>query len=420
MHIEIFCKALDQGIDLNVGDTMSPTEQIISENLTRFRLARRYSQAKLARMSGISIGAYQKIEKGQSVPRVDTLQNIASALGLNLMDMVEQVPKLSEVRFRSQKKLKIRDEILVQVGRWLRDFNYLEELLKDNVPYVFGDLSERVSQQSAIDGQESAQKAALEAREAAGLDSDEPVLDICGLLETKGVKVLPMAKASTEFFGLAVGTADGGPAVIVNTWDRIPVERWIFSSCHELGHLILHLQSFIVKDENENPNEENEANVFASHFLMPDHAFAKYLKQSRGLSLVDRVLKIKRIFGVSYKTVLMRLLENGLTDNSIWGRFQSQYQRQYGKTLKLKDEPKGIYSDQFAKSLSHTDERFKEPSKLDRSDFMEDRLRGLVRKALEENKITLSRAAEILGLDITSMKEEVAAWNFDVDGKLVA
>jgi predicted HTH domain antitoxin len=51
---------------------------------------------------------------------------------------------------------------------------------------------------------------------------------------------------------------------------------------------------------------------------------------------------------------------------------------------------------------------------------MEDRLRGLVRKALEENKITLSRAAEILGLDITSMKAEVAAWNFDVDGKLVA
>ena len=113
MHIEIFCKALDQGIDLDVGNTMSPTEQIISENLTRFRLARGYSQAKLARMSSISIAAYQKIEKGHSVPHVDTLQNIASALGLNLMDMVEQVPTLSGVRFRSQKKLKIRDEILV-------------------------------------------------------------------------------------------------------------------------------------------------------------------------------------------------------------------------------------------------------------------------------------------------------------------
>lgn len=399
---------------------MSATEQIISENLTRFRLACGFSQVKLAGMAGISVAAYQKIEKGQSVPRVDTLQNIASALGLNLMDMVEQVPTLSDVRFRSQKRLKIRYEILVQVGRWLRDFNYLEELLKADVPYVFADLSERVSPQSSIDDQKRAQKVAIEAREAAGLDSDEPVLDICGLLETRGVKVLPMAKASTGFFGLAVGTADGGPAVIANTWDRIPVERWIFSACHELGHLILHLQSFILKDENENPNEENEANVFASHFLMPDSAFAKYLKQSRGLSLVDRVLKIKRIFGVSYKTVLMRLLDNGLTDNSIWGRFQSQYQRQYGKTLKLKDEPKGIHTDQFAKSFSHTDERFKEPSKLDRSDFMEDRLRGLVRKALEEDKITVSSAAEILGLDITSMKAEVAAWNFDVDGKLVA
>ncbi|MCL5124988.1 MAG: XRE family transcriptional regulator [Deltaproteobacteria bacterium] len=399
---------------------MGVTEQIISENLTRFRLARGYSQARLAHMSGISVAAYQKIEKGQSVPRVDTLQNIASTLGLNLMDMVEQVPTLSGVRFRSQKKLKIRDEILVQVGRWLRDFNYLEKLLNDKAPYVFGDLSERVSQQVSIDDHDRVRKAAREAREAAELDIEEPILDICGLLESKGVKILPLSKASTEFFGLAVGTADGGPAVIVNTWDRIPVERWIFSACHELGHLILHLESFIVKDENENPKEEYEANIFASHFLMPDDAFAKYLKQSRGLSLVDRVLKIKRIFGVSYKTVLMRLLENGLTDNSIWGRFQSQYQRQYGRTLKLKEEPKGIHSDQFARSLSPAEECSKEPSKLDRSDFMADRLRGLVRNALEEDKITVSRAAEILGLDITSMKAEVAAWNCDIDGKLVA
>jgi Zn-dependent peptidase ImmA (M78 family) len=371
-------------------------------------------------MAGISVAAYQKIEKGQSVPRVDTLQNIAAALGLNLMDMVEQVPVLSDVRFRSQKKLKIRDEILVKVSRWLRDFNYLEKLLKDKVLYVFDHLSERISQQSFVDGKERAPIAALEAREAAELDFEEPVLDICGLLEANGVKVLPIAKASTEFFGLAVGISDGGPAVIVNTWDRIPVERWIFSACHELGHLILHLGSFNLKDEREDTGEENEANVFASHFLMPDEAFTKYLKQSRGLSLVDQVLKIKRIFGVSYKTILIRLLQKGLTDNSIWARFQSQYQRQYGRTLKLKEEPKAISSDQFAKSVSGADERFKEPSKLDRSDFMEDRLRGLVRKALEENKITVSRAAEILGLDVASMKEELAAWTLDVDGKLVA
>jgi hypothetical protein len=33
--------------------------------------------------------------------------------------------------------------------------------------------------------------------------------------------------------------SDGGPAVVVNVWGRLSVERWIFTAAHELGHLMI-------------------------------------------------------------------------------------------------------------------------------------------------------------------------------------
>ncbi len=78
------------------------------------------------------------------------------------------------------------------------------------------------------------------ARRAVGLESGEPVRNVSRLIEENGVKLLLMETARDSFFGLSVGKRDGGPAVVVNTWDRISVERWIFTAAHELGHLLLH------------------------------------------------------------------------------------------------------------------------------------------------------------------------------------
>ncbi|MDD9984029.1 MAG: ImmA/IrrE family metallo-endopeptidase [Gammaproteobacteria bacterium] len=68
--------------------------------------------------------------------------------------------------------------------------------------------------------------------------------------------------------------AGRGPAVVVNTWDRISVERWIFTAAHEFGHLLLHPDENR-RDATELPVQaEREADVFASEFLMPETAFA--------------------------------------------------------------------------------------------------------------------------------------------------
>src|SRR4029079_8029249 len=97
--------------------------------------------------------------------------------------------------------------------------------------------------------------------------------------------------------------------IAVNTWDRISVERWIFTGAHELGHLVLHLGDYEVDRKEEEARQEREANLFASHFLMPPEVFRKEWSETYGMSFVARVFKVKRMFRVSYRTVLFRLAE---------------------------------------------------------------------------------------------------------------
>ena len=75
-----------------------------------------------------------------------------------------------------------------------------------------------------------------------------------------------------------------------NVWNGFPLSVDL-SAVHELGHL-LHLDSFDV--EEEDPQEEKEANLFAANFLMPEEVFLKEWEEAKGLPLIDRVMKVKR------------------------------------------------------------------------------------------------------------------------------
>jgi len=377
---------------------------IIGANLRRVREAKGLSQAHLAELAGISRVAYRNIENGSATPKVSTLQNIADGVGVKLQDLLVPVRTLKRVRFRASKKMNSRDSIITEVARWLDDFNDLEKLLNDHNNYRFENLAQKLSTMN--DGLARAEYAAKEARKVLNLNCKEPIRDIAGLLESAGIKVYPISLASDGFFGLSFAGEEGGPAIIVNVWERISVERWIFSAAHELGHLLLHLDTYNIDEIVENGDQESEANIFASHFLMPDEAFKSEWDDTYGLPFVDRVLKIKLIFQVSYKTVLYRLSESA--GNSIWGKFQSSYKLKTGKTLRIKDEPEALLPDKFMQAPESL--RSQEPHSISSSHFVENRLYRLVRQAIEKDEITMSRGAEILRKNLEDMRNVVSSW----------
>lgn len=372
----------------------------IGSNLRRLRAGQGLTQADVATAAGITRLAYRNLETGLSLPRTETLQALARALDVGVQDLVTPVPELRSVRFRSFQRLNTREQILFEVGRRLRDFNELEEILGERIAPRLGSLG---------GGDLTAEDTATAIRKRFGLGPGEPVRDLCGLLEANGIKVLPLRVASDAFFGLSVAVADGGPAIAVNVWERISVERQIFTAAHELAHLMLHLEDYDVVQKDEEKRQEREANLFAAHFLMPQEVFAREWEDTRGMALVDRVLKVKRMFRVSYRTVLYRLTETGAFGPEIWRRFQAEMKRRTGRTLLKEDEPEALATDAFRASFPEPS-RAGEPEDLSPADFMEDRLFRLVRRAVERDEITLARGAEILALSVEEMRQLAASW----------
>jgi Zn-dependent peptidase ImmA (M78 family)/DNA-binding XRE family transcriptional regulator len=377
-------------------------------NLHRLRLARGLSQDKLAQAAGISRIAYINIERRQSEPRADTVRALAKALQVRVPELLVDAPTLKRVRFRSLKRLKRREQVLVEVGQKLRDFVELENQLKATDCKNFDALRAVASKAR----QQGIPAVAAAMRSHFGLTENEPVHDICGLLEHQGIKVLSVNIATDAFLGLSVSEEDGGPAVVVNTWDRLPVEHWIFSAAHELAHLLLHLQAYKVDEEMEDKDEERDADAFASHFLMPDAVFRREWEDTVGLPLFDRVLKVKRVFRVSWRTVLYRLTEELSDPNQrkrLWIHFANAYQQRNSKVLLKMDEPEGVGVDAY-RALSDLHKAGPEPAGMDRHDFQGDRLWRLVRQATMGGEITLARGAEILGIKLNDMRDLAESW----------
>ncbi len=379
-------------------------ESYVGVNLRRLRHARALTQATMAARAGISRAAYCNIEAGRAEPRVATLQALAAALGAPIAEVVAPARALTAVRFRSHSRLRAREHILTHAARWLADFNALEELVGDIPDNRLPDVS--VSGLASCD---AAAQAADQVRRAFGLGASEAVRDLCGLLEAHGIKVGAFPVASQGFFGLSVAPSDGGPAIVVNTWDRISVERWIFTAAHELGHLVLHLADYHVAQTEELDEHEDHADAFASAFLMPDGVFWSEWDETYGLPFIERVLKVKRIFRVSYQTVLYRLAQTKACTGNVWRRFQLEYQARYPGRLRRADEPQALPEGAFRASAQEP-AAAKEPERLSRFDFPGDRLSRLVRRAVEQGQISLGRGAEILGHSMQEMRELSASW----------
>lgn len=364
----------------------------LSANIKRYRSKKNLTQQDLSELSGISLPAIKNIERKKSLPRTNTLLVLSKVLDCRLQDLVKPVMELSSVRFRARKKMNRREQVLSQVSKWLNDFSFLESLLSDREEYKFDIIIQSRKKRSP-------KEFAEEARKVLGLKEDEPIHDICGLIESCGIKLLALPYSSDAFNGLSVGADDQGPAIIINTWERISIERQIFSTAHELGHLLMHLGDYNgdthPEDKEQEKSCEKEADLFAGYFLMPEPGFNSGWAETYGMPFLDRVMKIKSIFKVSYKTVLYRLKQNGVVDNSIWLRFKNLYEAKYNKKLAFKEEP-------FAEGS--------EPFGLKPFDFYADRLSRLVRRALEEDKISVSRAAEILNLSSQQMMERISEW----------
>lgn len=359
----------------------------IAGNVYRLRTSAGLSMDALADSADITRKALSDIEKGKTQqPRAANLRKIAQVLKVSLGELYREVPELQSVRFRmnkaTSKNRKERDLVLYNLSRWIEDYRFLA----DELDLFSENLLKKVKSTDPVE-------AASKLRKVLKIEMDEPVYDMAGLLEKAGVKLHLFESAMDKLFGLSVGEENGGPVVSVNIGGHISVERQIFTAAHELGHLVLHKGAYVSDMFEENEKEEGEANRFASYFLMPHEEFITQLEKCQGLHWVDIILKVKRFFNVSYKTVLMRLVDYKLADKDIYRQFALACNKMYGISLKDHYEPAAI----------------KEP---DVSGFhiYENQFNRMVRQALEAGIISMGRAAEMMDLSLEEMRNRARSW----------
>lgn len=82
-----------------------------SDRLIEARKKKKLSQEKLAKISGVSQAAICFIEKGQRSPTEETMKLLASALDLDVSDLLDD----------AQKKLATEGELDEVLAGWMRD-----------------------------------------------------------------------------------------------------------------------------------------------------------------------------------------------------------------------------------------------------------------------------------------------------------
>lgn len=165
--------------------------------------------------------------------------------------------------------------------------------------------------------------ASAQLRAAWGI-GQRPIGNVINLLEAHGIRVFSLVEEARQLDAYSLWR-NNTPYIFLNTTKTS--ERTRHDACHELGHLVMHRHS-----GSKHPKAEDEANTFASTFLMPS---ADLLAETHWDMDIDDIIRKKKRWGVSASSLNYALHKAGrLSEWSYRGNYIALSQR-YGRT----DEP---------------------------------------------------------------------------------
>lgn len=346
----------------------------------RLRSARVAAGLSLRELEGkidnrVTAQAISKYERDEDMPSSGVLIVLARALGVSVDYLLgEQEIALEDVAFRKKQQLGKREEakLEAQVVHLLERYLTVENAL--HLPSVDWD-KPREAPYPVLHNPSEADRAARSLRIHWGLGV-EPVLSLVELLEERGIKVLSLDEEKID--GMTANVRRAGqsdsPVIVINCKDWS--ERKRFNLAHELGHLVMDVAARI--------NSEKAAHRFAGAFLMPAEALWAEIGKQRNSISVGELAKLKERFGASLQAIVYRCKDLGIIGDKLFRDLFNQFE-QRGWRRPPFEEPGAL------------DPKVEEPRRLERLCF----------RALAENLISESKAAEILGLSVRELNRKM-------------
>ncbi|QEQ98350.1 ImmA/IrrE family metallo-endopeptidase [Neptunomonas concharum] len=284
------------------------------------RQRRSITAKALAEATGISAVHISRIEKGKAENLEEsTVNSLAKALKFPVDFFYRDKPRVplkEEVSFRSLSKMSAKERnaataasaFAFEINDWVSE---RFSLPKVDLP----DLSDQTS--PAI--------AASLLRDFWGL-GEMPLGNIIKLLESKGIRVFSLSENTRNVDAYSCWE-DHVPYIFLNTYKT--AERSRFDALHELGHLVMHSNGVP-----QGRQAENEANEFASYFLVPQ---ADLIGTIQKVTSLNQLIKAKKRWGVSTAALAYRLHKVGFISDWQYKTFCIDLRKLYGQT-----EPEGL------------------------------------------------------------------------------
>jgi len=349
---------------------------MLAERLQRARKGAGLSQREAASRAGLSHTAVSKWEKGELKPSSAHLIRLAKLYGVRTEYFFRpRTVTLDNVEYRKRAKVskallnRVHTDVLDQAERWheLLDLFPRKPIPDFTVP---SELPDR------IDAPEGIEELAVQLRSCWRLGLT-PIPDLIDTLESLGILVIVTASTTgAEVDGMA-GSAAGTPFVVVS--NQTPGDRQRLTLAHELAHLVLAnrltpalLQS-IAPGKDSKKAEELACHRLAGAFLLPAPAVREHLGEHRRKLEMQELHLLKHEYGLSMQAVLYRALQADV----ISSRVHTSLFRAISKRGWRTQEPGKAYPSEHTVLFEQ-----------------------LVYRALAEEYIGESKAAELLGMSV--------------------
>ncbi|MBE0467409.1 MAG: ImmA/IrrE family metallo-endopeptidase [Candidatus Desulforudis sp.] len=348
---------------------------MIGERIKLARGAAGLSLRALADQVGVSAQAISKYERGLDIPSSGVLLRLAQALGVELEYFFRtRTLKIQTPAFRKRSRLPAagRKRVMGLAQEWIERHLDVEDLFPDRASALPSSALWEI--RKPIGSLEEVEEQADHLRRIWNIGTD-PIENLTELLEDRGVRV-GLIDAQPGFDACLFETEDGQPVIVVNR--NLPGDRQRFSLGHELGHAVLAL---------EEVDAEKAANRFAGAFLVPAETARRELGNRRRTLSVYELGLLKQKYGLSMQAWIYRAMDLKILSQAAAANLFKHFRKQ------------GWHLSEPGKPIPR-----EQPRLLER----------LVLRALAEDVVSESRAAELLGKPLSHLYQEVAAEHGDV------
>lgn len=364
-------------------------KELIGKKVRELRQQYGHTQEELANLLGVTKEFISMVESGKRLPGLENITKLARVFHRDVAYFMRDEEEAFAALFRVENLGAVGREALDRAAKFCEDYAFLEKET-DHLPQLPPTYPERPGASKSLPALiDDAEQIAESEWKRLGL-GDEPMKDIFSLIESQGVHVIRQEMSSAAFDGAFLYSRENGAFIIINSSRSLG--RQAFTAAHEYGHCLRHRQSGILIDQSTQENylqsdkspNERFANLFASAFLMPRRAIEKTVKNLNAHIGPEEVIHLKRYFGVSYQAMVYRLKNVNVISKTRMEEF-------------LQIRPNALEG-----SIFGVTEETPIPAGLP------ERYVRLALDAYLMGKVTVSRLAELLNMDVFELKKALA------------